>query len=152
MVTGSPVLLPSGNIPQKTFDERVLFIPQNRYKFSTVPERLTRDDGRAALRQFDEIFGKFPFVDPGEKKDWNKTAPYAVVLAGVMSLVARPYLGLSATPLMAVTAPTRRSRQKLSRPLAVRPSDTSPRRCTSLMKRNWASTYSRSCGPVIVRF
>jgi hypothetical protein len=109
MVTGSPVLLPSGNIPQKTFDERVLFIPQNRYKFSTVPERLTRDDGRAALRQFDEIFGKFPFVDPGEKKDWNKTAPYAVVLAGVMSLVARPYLGLSATPLMAVTAPTRRS-------------------------------------------
>jgi putative DNA primase/helicase len=62
------------------------------------------------LRQFEEIFCGFPFVDPDkEGLQWNLTASYAVALAGILSLVARPYLGLGAIPLIGATAPSRRS-------------------------------------------
>jgi hypothetical protein len=112
MVTASPVLLPSGALhgAGKLFEEGVLFIGAHTKRFPQVPEHPTHTHALAALQQFDDIFCGFPFIDPGsEGLNWNSTASYSVALAGVLSLVARPYLGLGAMPVIGATAPSRRS-------------------------------------------
>ena len=109
MVTGSPVLLPSGQVSQNIFAEGVLFVPGSRHRFPLVPDRPTMADARAAMSLFREIFKGFPFVDPGGKAEREKTASYSVALAGALSLVARPYLGIRAIPLFVTSASTARS-------------------------------------------
>jgi putative DNA primase/helicase len=112
MVTASPVLLPSGAVHGvgKVFEEGVMFIGAHTKRFPEVPEHPTRAHALTALQQFDDIFCDFPFVDPGsEGLNWKLTASYSVALAGVLSLVARPYLGLGAMPVIGATAPSRRS-------------------------------------------
>ena len=111
MVTGSPILLPSGNVHRgrPLFEEGVLFVSRDWNRFPAIPEYPTKGNALAAMRQFDDIFCKFPFVDPGQDIEWNRTASYSCVLAGVLSLTARPYLGLSAIPIIGATAHTRRS-------------------------------------------
>jgi len=112
IVTSAPVLLPSGSVHgvDSLFEESVMFIGAHTKRFARVPEYPTREDALAALRQFDDIYCMFPFMDPErEGLAWNLTASYAVALAGVLSLVARPYLGLGAIPVIGATAPSRRS-------------------------------------------
>jgi hypothetical protein len=109
MVTSSPVLLPSGQVSQGVFEDGVLFIPRVRSMYAPVVDRPSRADALKALAKFDAVFGKFPFVDPGQERPWNQTASYSVVLAGVFSLVARPYLGFGPTPLFTFNAPSPRS-------------------------------------------
>ena len=111
MVTGTPVLLPSGGVHRDMdlFQEGVLFVSRDWNRYPVIPERLTKVDAQAAMRQFEDIFCKFPFIDPGETIPWNMTASYSVALAGVLSLVARPFLGLGPIPLIGATAPSRRS-------------------------------------------
>jgi hypothetical protein len=111
MVTGTPVLLPSGKVHQdrELFAEGVLFVARDWNRFPAILERPTKDDALAAMHQFDDVFCMFPFVDPGTETSWNMTASYSVALAGVLSLVARPFLGLGAIPLIGATAPSRRS-------------------------------------------
>lgn len=110
MVTASPVLLPSGQLHgNDVFKEGVLYTPRDRNRFPTIADRPTRDDGRAALALFDDIFCMFPFVDPNKEcAEWKQTASYSVVLAGVLSLVARPFLRLGAIPIISANAPSRR--------------------------------------------
>jgi hypothetical protein len=91
------------------FEEGVLFVSRDHNRFPTIPDHPTKSDAQAAMLQFDEIFCKFPFIDPGLDRPWNLTASYSVALAGVLSLIARPYLGLGAIPLIGATAPSRRS-------------------------------------------
>jgi hypothetical protein len=109
VVTGSPVLLPSGQVSQNPFAEGVLFVSGNRHRFPPAPESPTKADGHAAMAQFWEVFKGFPFVDPGEQNDPAKTASYSVALAGALSLVARPYLGIRAVPIFVTSASTARS-------------------------------------------
>jgi hypothetical protein len=111
MVTGSPVLLPSGDVHRGgSFQESVLFVNLDFRRYAVVPDRPTKRDAEIAMMQFEPIFKCFPFVDPpGKTVEWNKTASYSVVLASIFSLVARPHLGLGAIPLFGATAPTRRS-------------------------------------------
>ncbi len=112
VVTSAPVLLPSGCVHgvDSLFEEGVMFIGAQSKRFARVPEYPTREDALAALRQFEDIYCMFPFTDPErEGLAWNLTASYAVALAGVLSLVSRPYLGLGAIPVIGATAPSRRS-------------------------------------------
>jgi hypothetical protein len=106
MVTPSPVLLPSGNVSARPFDEGVLFVPRTWGMYETIPPRPTRNDAVKAMKQFEDIFGGFPFVDSSDYDASNRfqTASYAVVLSGILSLVARPYLQFAPVPLHAVTA------------------------------------------------
>jgi putative DNA primase/helicase len=109
MVTGSPVLLPSGQAAQNAFAEGVLFASGERHRFPPAPERPTVADAKRATAQFWEVFGGFPFVDPGSAARPCETASYSVALAGVLSLAARPYLGIQAVPMFVVSASTARS-------------------------------------------
>ena len=113
MVTGSPVLLPSGAVHSlnSNFEEGVMFVGAHMNQFPPIPEYPTRENALAAMLQFDEIFCGFPFVDPNQTRKWNETASYSVVLAArFQSLAARPHIGLGAIPLLiGATAPSRRS-------------------------------------------
>jgi hypothetical protein len=127
MVSGAPVLLPSGRVHEiltargngftrgSIYEERVLFVGSVGYRerFPDIKEHPTREDAVNGLKQFDQVFCRFPFVDLKEKLPWNQTASYSVVLSGILALVARPYLGSHAVPLHAVSAPMRRSGKTL---------------------------------------
>ena len=109
MVTSSPVLLPSGNATTKVFEEGVLFVPPNRNLYQALPEKISKSDAVAAMKQFETIFNGFPFVDPEyENRKRLETASYSVALSGVLSIVARPYLHFGPVPLHTVTASTPR--------------------------------------------
>jgi hypothetical protein len=106
LVTPSPVLLPTGAVSESHFEEGVLFVPRISGMYEKVPARPTKNDAVKAMKQFEDVFSGFPFVDVG---DYNapkrfETASYAVVLSGILSLVARPYLRFDPVPLHAVTA------------------------------------------------
>ncbi len=109
MVTCSPVILPSGKVSAKPFEEGVRFIA-NKRSYPDVPENPTKQQAVEALNQFEAIFSRFPFVDSNGKdnKDWKQTASYSVVLSSILSIVARPYLRFCPVPLIAVNAPTPR--------------------------------------------
>lgn len=106
MVTSSPVLLPSGAAHTSIFQEGVLF--PNHQMFPHSNNKVTKEDAIRALKLFEPLFEKFPFVDPDRTKGL-KSASYAAVLAGILSIVARPYFGLDAIPLIGVRAPAARS-------------------------------------------
>jgi hypothetical protein len=114
VVTSSPVLLPSGSMHSEgeAFQEGVMFVGglDRDIRFPPVTGYVSRQDALAALKEFEDIFNGFPFVDPeypGRK--WNETASYSVALCGPLALVARPYLGLGAIPIIGARAPMRRS-------------------------------------------
>ena len=128
MVSGAPVLLPSGNvheillpsedsIPRGSIFQEGVMLSTSRVPgfFVCILDRPTREDALQALKQFEEIFGGFPFVDSpeeGEAKRYVeplKTASYSAALCGPLSLVARPFLGISAIPMNGATAPMRRT-------------------------------------------
>jgi hypothetical protein len=110
MVTPTPVLLPSGKVSQELFEENILYVPNDGKLYPSVPAHPSRDEAQKSMSQFDAIFCKFPFVDPGKRrKHWRETASYSVALSGILSLAARPYFGLTSIPIHAVTASTRRS-------------------------------------------
>jgi len=125
MVSGVPVLLPSGKIHEvlmpsdgpsprgSIYEERMLFVGGNTKRFPTIKERPTKDDAIAALEQFEQVFCGFPFVDGNETLAWNETASYSTVLSGALALVARPFLGRKAVPLHCVSAPAPRSGKTL---------------------------------------
>lgn len=106
LVTPSPVLLPSGTISEHHFEEGVLFVPRERRMYEKVPARPTKNDAVKAMKQFEDVFSGFPFVDAGDYDAQRRfqTASYAVVLSGILSLAARPYLRFDPVPLHAVTA------------------------------------------------
>lgn len=58
------------------------------------------------LRQFDEVYRNFPFVKEGEE-EWWQTTGYAGLLAGILSLVARP--AIPTVPMVTANATTRGS-------------------------------------------
>jgi hypothetical protein len=118
MVTSSPVLLPSGRVHTQIFEEGVMFVNHGQNVFPAIPEAPSKEEARTALDLFDSIFSKFPFIDESTQKDatWEerkRTSSYAGVLASVMSLVARPFFNRGGVPLIAYTAPARRSGKTL---------------------------------------
>jgi hypothetical protein len=105
MVTTSPVLLPDGTVLDRPGHRcGVLFLGGSDYP--SVPELPTKDDAIRALRQFDEVYRNFPFVQNGDE-DWRQTTGYAAVLAGILSLVARP--AVPTVPMVTANATTRGS-------------------------------------------
>ncbi len=111
MVSGAPVLLPSGKVHDygSIFEESVMFINAHTNRYPHVPDFPTRENALIALKEFETLFHKFPFVDPGITIDPLKTASYSVALSGVLSLAARPYMGIGAIPIHCVTAHAPRS-------------------------------------------
>ena len=132
IVTSSPTVLPSGRIHQgmqcsvqpqpgdekyaimqtaTPLQESVLFVPGQFGQYPTIPENPTRDQAIEAIKQFEDIFAGFPFVDreDGTGPQGLNSASYSAVLAGALSLAARPYLGISAIPLFGCQAPAPRS-------------------------------------------
>lgn len=123
VVTSSPVLLPSGRVHEQLyvadgaltkgghFDEGVMYIGGmgQRKKFPPLPQYPTRQDALKAIKEFEPIFSGFPFVDPETETKPLETTSYSCALAGILSLVARPHLGISAIPIIGSSAPMRRS-------------------------------------------
>jgi hypothetical protein len=112
MVTGSPVLLPSGKVHdyQSLFEESVLFVNAHTDYYPRVSDFPTREDALAALAKFHPIFEKFPFTDPDNTgRTPLATASYSVVLSGCLSLASRAYMGIGAVPIHGVTAHAPRS-------------------------------------------
>ena len=128
MVSGAPVLLPSGNvheillpaeenIPRGSIFQEGVMLSTSRVPgyFKGILDRPTREHALQALKQFEEIFCGFPFVDSSGEGDTKryveplKTASYSAALCGPLSLVARPFLGISAIPIIGATAPMRRT-------------------------------------------
>ena len=109
MVTASPVLLPSGSVSVKVFEEGVLYVPPDWNLYRPLPDKISKNDAVVAMRQFDDIFSGFPFVDPEhEMRNRLETASYSVALSGVLSIVARPYLNFGPVPAHSITASTPR--------------------------------------------
>jgi len=111
LVVNAPVLLPSGIVhdqPGKLI-EGVLFVPSGK-TYPSIPVNPTRDDAIRALKEFEPLFHKFPFVDAdedGERLPWNKTPAYSVVLAAALTIAARSALRI-AVPIFGFTAPNNR--------------------------------------------
>lgn len=102
MITSSPCLLPNGTVLDTPgYRERVLLMPGGTYP--RVKEEPTLEDAKAALKKFDDLYCEFPFVG-SEGQVWNETASYAVLLAAVLSMLARP--ALDTVPLTAMDATT----------------------------------------------
>jgi hypothetical protein len=100
-VTTSPVMLPDFSILDRPgWRDGVLFVGGGP-DYPIVPENPTQADAIAALQKFESVFAGFPFVGE-ETEPALKTASYAVLLSGILSLVARP--ALKTVPLFAVNA------------------------------------------------
>lgn len=87
-VTQSPTMLADGTLLDKPgYQDGVLYDVKDEV-FPPIPAAPTKEDAIAALRKFDQVFCKFPFVsDNGEP--WDKTSSYGAVLAAILSLVGR---------------------------------------------------------------
>jgi hypothetical protein len=106
MVTSSPVLLSDGTVLDRAGHKcNVLFVAGSA-DYPTVPEQPTKADAQRALASFDSIYQNFPFVRVGNEP-WQKTAGFAGVLAGVLTLVARP--AIPTAPIITASATTRGS-------------------------------------------
>jgi hypothetical protein len=103
MVVNTPVLLSDGTVLTDGYKNGVLVMSNREYP--AVPEHPTREDAIAALKKFAAIYHKFPFKKTDGSQRWNDTPSYSSVLAGNLSLVARP--ALPTVPLFSVSAPTR---------------------------------------------
>jgi len=107
MITSTPVLLPDHTVlSQPGYQCGVLLVPVEGQTYPAVPEHVTEVMAKQAALTFEEIFHKFPFVNPG-LPHWYDTPSYAVVLAAILSLVARP--ALPSIPMISVDAPVRGS-------------------------------------------
>jgi len=107
-VVSAPALLSDGSVHDAPGEYRcgVLFLaPQAQYP--RVKDKPTREDAIAALDLFKPIFKEFPFKKIKEE-EWYQTQSYSVVLAYILTLVARPAL-LASVPLFTETAPVCRT-------------------------------------------
>jgi hypothetical protein len=106
MVTSSPVLLSDGTVLDRPGHKcGVLFVGGSN-DYPIIPEGPTKADAVAALKQFEAVYQNFPFVRV-DNEPWQKTTGYAAVLAGVLSLVARP--AVPTVPMITANATTRGS-------------------------------------------
>ncbi len=118
MLVATPTLLPSGAVHDAPGElrESVLFLAPTR-EYPRVPDNPSREDGIAALRKFDPLFCKFPFVGTdkaGQPLPWNQTPSYSCVLASGLSLVSRSALRPSdANPITVFNGPKQRSGKTL---------------------------------------
>jgi hypothetical protein len=100
-VTTSPVMLPDTSIlDEPGWRDGVLFVGGGP-DYPRVPLAATLEDAQAALKKFEAVFSGFPFVSTNGEA-WDKTASYAVLLAGILGLVARP--ALKTCPIIAASA------------------------------------------------
>jgi hypothetical protein len=118
MLVATPTLLPSGAVHDAPGElrESVLFLAPTR-DYPRVPDNPSREDAVEALRRFEPLFCKFPFVGvdkAGQPLPWNQTASYSCVLASGLSLVSRSALRPSdANPITVFNGPKQRSGKTL---------------------------------------
>jgi hypothetical protein len=62
-----------------------------QFKFPSPPERPDKEEARASLDKFAEIFSQYNFV-PVAGEAWDKTPSYAVVLSTILSILGRNLL------------------------------------------------------------
>jgi hypothetical protein len=103
-VAAVPLLLLDGtlvNRPGYHAATGVWYDPQGR-EFPAIPEKPTREEARAALETFWNVFGEFPFVLPEGCEDAQSSPAYATVLATVLSVLLRHLV--PTVPLLAIDA------------------------------------------------
>jgi putative DNA primase/helicase len=74
------------------------------FTYPAIPATVNQATARSALRKFSRVYSNFPFKKEGDNS-LEMTPSYAAVLAGILSLIARP--ALPSVPLFAITSPRR---------------------------------------------
>jgi len=102
-VIEAPIMRPDGSIlGAPGYDPPTGLFLQSDHDWPAVPDRPTREDALAALRELLEPFSQFPFVDEPAR---------AVFVAGILTALQRRLL--ESAPLFAFDAPTQRSGKSL---------------------------------------
>jgi hypothetical protein len=105
IITNTPVLLPDGTIlTAPGYHNGVLMVPSN-ISYPDVPATVSQEQAKVALRKFARVYGCYPFRKETPGQDCLLTPSYSVVLASILSLVARPSFPI--VPLFGITAPRR---------------------------------------------
>jgi hypothetical protein len=105
LVTHTPLLLENGDVvstPGYHADTGVWFDPRG-VEFPELSYKPTKEQARAALAKFANVYEKFPFAGTSEKQNWSQTSSYAAVLATIFGILLRHLL--PTVPLLGVTAP-----------------------------------------------